>query len=76
MRGRVGRGGQSNPDSSVRDTEEGDDEDDEELRLGVQASFPRMLAANAPDFSFARSRFDADPSELCEEFTAELNGKG
>ena len=25
--------------------------------------FPRMLARNAPDFSFARSKFDADPSK-------------
>lgn len=36
---------------------------DPALHGGVASVFPRMLAANAPDFSFARSRFDADPSE-------------
>lgn len=39
-------------------------------RHGGDASvFPRMLARNAPDFSFARSRFDADPSELSPSCT-------
>ncbi|CAN0073740.1 unnamed protein product, partial [Scytosiphon promiscuus] len=30
---------------------------------GVASVFPRMLATNAPDFSFARSKFDADPNK-------------
>lgn len=33
---------------------------------GDASVFPRMLARNAPDFSFARSRFDDDPSELVQ----------
>ncbi|CAN0278844.1 unnamed protein product [Ectocarpus sp. 8 AP-2014] len=39
------------------------EDDDTTAYSGVSSVFPRMLAANAPDFSFARSRFDADPSE-------------
>lgn len=43
---------------------QGGDPDHHQHQNGGDASvFPRMLARNAPDFSFARSRFDADPSE-------------
>lgn len=40
-----------------------DDDEDSDVIGGDLAAFPRLLAVNAPDFSFARSRFDADPSE-------------
>ncbi|CBJ33673.1 ATP/GTP binding protein-like 4 [Ectocarpus siliculosus] len=52
------------------------EDDDTTAYSGVSSVFPRMLAANAPDFSFARSRFDADPNDWRQRFPTTTGCQG